>query len=316
MEKDEIKIYEILKNHPDLSRKDIIEQFNLSRDIMYEVIKKNPELKRLTSISQEEIDIALFHFNEGATNKEISKILNRSVDSVGDLFKKLNLSLSHRKRYVPYNPFENITNPHVQYWLGILATDGCVHGDRISISQCTKNIDIILKFQKFLNSSVNIRDCIHIKPDGEYMQHHISFRNENICKFLEKIGITERKTDTLKVSFPLTFDFLRGVIDGDGAIIPTTNAIRIASNSKDFTYQISDFLNGYNIKHSIYKYDNKPYDLQIVELLSVFRLINFLYYDGCTYLDRKYNNAQYIRNYIHKRFKFRELSSENPERNQ
>lgn len=53
------------------------------------------------------------------------------------------------KKLINYNPFENLENKEVQYWLGWLASDGCITGNRIIISLQRQDRDVLEKFCSF-----------------------------------------------------------------------------------------------------------------------------------------------------------------------
>lgn len=49
--------------------------------------------------------------------------------------------------------------------------------------------------------------------DGTYSAR---FKSSINVKQLKKYGITERKSHNLKLKTPITFEMLRGIIEGDG----------------------------------------------------------------------------------------------------
>jgi hypothetical protein len=313
------QIKEIIDHYLVSGLKSTVENCNISTSQIYRILKENgikPHVK-INNIDKElKKSKAIELYKEGHTKKNISEILNLSYDWLLDMFKKEGL-IEKVVKQIDYNPFENYLNPHIQYWLGLLATDGSISDNRLSLFQCIKHKDIILKFQSFLGD-VRLREVTHKKKNGNFQAIGIQFRNKKVCQYLtDIIGITSNKTFTLKIKIPITFDFLRGAIDGDGSIEANYDRIRLCSASKEFIDQISTLLSNFNIIHGIYfrKTKNGIYEIQVNEHFSVNKLLNFLYYDGCTYLECKYHNAQCIRNNMQKRFKFRELSSENPERN-
>ena len=58
-----------------------------------------------------------------------------------------NTKYKDMKKLIDYNPFEDLTNEDVQYWLGWLASDGCVVGNRISLSVQRRDRDILEKLK-------------------------------------------------------------------------------------------------------------------------------------------------------------------------
>lgn len=105
------------------------------------------------------------------------------------------------------------------YAIGLLATDGCLYNDGRHMSLTTKDIDQAKNFIKCLNLKVKIG----LKNSGsnkEKKYFHIQFGDVIFYKFLESIGLTERKSLTLgkiDIPNPFFFDFLRGCFDGDGS---------------------------------------------------------------------------------------------------
>jgi hypothetical protein len=77
------------------------------------------------------------------------------------------------------NPFKNLNDPNVQYWLGWLATDGYIsHSEnRITLSLSIKDIDVIEKFRDFVSPNLKIHHSIH---HDKYEMVFVSFRNKEI----------------------------------------------------------------------------------------------------------------------------------------
>lgn len=226
-------------------------------------------------------------------------------------FRKIDFQKRRYKKesqQVSENVFKDLSNIETQYWLGWLASDGAISGTRIALGVKELDKEILYKFREFLNSNINIFEVEKKMNNKTYLGVRMAFRNIAIVEYLGKLGIGERKSKTIKINFPITWDFMRGVIDGDGYIDSKRNRVQLASASKDFIYQVSEFFNIEEIKHSVYLH--KPsgtYNLQVHALPSVFKLINLLYTNAHTYLQRKYDNAAQIRNNLEEKYsKFRE----------
>src|SRR5690606_7087758 len=102
----------------------------------------------------------------------------------------------------------------------------------------SKDKQILEDFSGFVKSNHVITK--HKSREYGTIYYTIKFSATRICEKLEEIGITERKSLSLKVvpSVLCSFDFLRGVVDSDGHINKRT--IEIYTSSEDFAYQISD----------------------------------------------------------------------------
>jgi len=216
-------------------------------------------------------------------------------------------------RNVKHNPFINLEDRETQYWLGLLATDGGIYRNRITLGLNSKDLEHIEKYKIFINSNLPIYKTEHSKYKGHFMSN-FSFSSISVTNFLINLGITRNKSKTLDIKIPITWDFLRGVIDGDGCISFFKNknkkeyncCISIVSASKLFIDKIKKFFDDNLIKNRLYLYKNL-YRIHIINFVNCKMLIEFLYKNADIYLERKYLKAQFISNYkLKKDLKFRE----------
>lgn len=249
-----------------------------------------------TELQQLIKDYKKLNINKLALKYNLNKITIRKY------LKSNNVFIERKNKFIKENPFKDLNNEEVQYWLGYLATDGNIHENRISLNQKFEDKDVIIKFKKFLKIKNKLIKRYCKKRNKTYSYSGISFRDTKTCEFLNNLGITKNKSFTLKMNFELNFNFIRGVIDGDGSIISNSkfknkNIIKICSMSKDFINQIVEFLTKNNIKSKTYKYKKGIYSIYIGRKLDILELISKLYSnDNCICMKRKYNNAQEIRN--------------------
>lgn len=218
-------------------------------------------------------------------------------------------------RSVQHNPFQNLDDEEVQYWLGMLATDGCVFKNTIALSLSYEDLKHLEKYKLFLNSNLKISTS----KDKRFKNSSIScftFSNYDVVLFLNSIGITEKKTFSLKLNIPITWNILRGIIDGDGCYYKGFSKktkinhcrVSISTASENFANQISDFYTLNNIKHQIYFVKKRNfYSINVNNFINCKKLIYNLYNNANIYLNRKYFKAQLISNYqLKKDLKFRE----------
>ncbi len=104
------------------------------------------------------------------------------------------------------------------YAVGLLTADGCLSNDGRHLNLTSKDKEQIENFKKCLGLKSKIGKKAR---GGEKIKKYycVQFSNTRLYKFLEKIGLTPRKSLTLKeVTIPTNFfpDFLRGLFDGDG----------------------------------------------------------------------------------------------------
>ena len=103
--------------------------------------------------------------------KTSTKTFKRMCEEVG-----INYPIfSNRK--VHHNPFADLSNPDVMYWLGWLATDGYIsHKEtRVTLDLSIRDIDVIEKFQQFVSPKLTIHHSIHHK---KFEMIFISFRRK------------------------------------------------------------------------------------------------------------------------------------------
>ncbi|MBL7157431.1 MAG: hypothetical protein ISS92_04640 [Candidatus Omnitrophica bacterium] len=195
-----------------------------------------------------------------------------------------------------------IWNRDFAYGIGLIATDGCLSSDGRHIEFSSKDLESVNNFKK----SFKLKNRIGRKTRGtlpDKLYHRIQFGNVKFYKFLLTIGLSPRKSHTLKgLRVPKHFfaDFLRGVIDGDGSIgyfmHPESKKkqfrVRIASASIDFLKWLKNKINKLlPIKGSI-KLKTRAYELCYYKNDSK-KLVNFIYYDtDIVYLKRKYKIAE------------------------
>lgn len=143
--------------------------------------------------------------------------------------------------------FDEITCPEKAYFLGLLATDGCIktvknrgpvecvlhlHEDDISVLQFFKN---------FANLPGSIRPT-HKRDSPNQMG--ISLVSRHLCESLVAWGITPKKSRTLEILRPIPHqfeaDFIRGCWDGDGWVGPSQYTL--TSASINFIHQVQDII--------------------------------------------------------------------------
>lgn len=225
-----------------------------------------------------------------------SKLVSKYLSSLGYNFRK-------RRQKVFWNPFEDINNSEVQYWLGWLASDGSIHKDRISLQLSRKDIDVLYNFKTFLKEAVSIRTFTWSISNKEFPACSISFRNKEIVSFLETLGLTSNKTFNLNPKFEITPSFLRGFIEGDGTLelkkIEDRNIgrVRISTASK---YMASKIINFYLLNNLYFRYYSNKSRIKFHEIVvskreDVLKLLDMLYNNANTFMERKYCNAVQIR---------------------
>jgi len=114
-----------------------------------------------------------------------------------------------------------------------------------TISIVSKDVEHLLKIKEFIPD-------IHLyyRKNGMLTAY---FGSKETWKYLVGIGITPKKSRNLVFKEPITWDFLRGLFDGDGHFRFAKPGVEwnIVSASLYFANQVSNFLTSQDIKNSV-----------------------------------------------------------------
>jgi hypothetical protein len=245
-------------------------------------------MKRTHFTKEEELDICLSYIS-GLNTVIIANKYDTYNTSIRRILLRNNIVLrpvGFDQRKVKDNPFIDINNSEVQYWIGLLATDGCITNDSIVLQLQEKDKYLLDKYCKFLGGTIKVNKYYNKKYN--IFEYYVKFKNPSIKKTLIEYGIIPQKSFNLCLNIPITYSLLRGVIDGDGSIINSKGQtkITIVSGSKLFLEQIKLFLLKEDIKSTIISYKNL-FILSIFKQKQIVKLYNFLYNDAIIFLQRK-----------------------------
>jgi hypothetical protein len=246
-------------------------------------------------ISKESIEKLADGFN---TSRAIAKELGISRDALYKLTKKYNIP-TLKPDIIDTNAFLEINDEYKAYWLGFMYSDGYINkrGNQLEVSLCSKDIDHLIKFKKFLcdkrgDDVIKVSKVTLKSTNKVYYRSRYVVSGKNFCQNLINQGCTNRKTFTLK--FPeleesLIRHFIRGYFDGDGCIYSSRGraAIEITSASVEFLEGIKKVFPEFNEikKDSRNKNVNRIY----CSHRKADAVLNKLYKDSNIYLDRKFN---------------------------
>lgn len=177
------------------------------------------------------------------------------------------------------------------YWLGFLAADGSVVNNTLII-----HLNIIDKkhlelFKVFIEANYNVEEILN-SQNRETSK--IQINSFELISYLRKYNIIQNKS--LIFSIPVKeipekylFDFLRGLIDGDGCIRINNHqqiSLSFCSGSKKCVEQMNEFL---GINNKISKYEN-TYSIQVTGNKKAKAILDKLYSTSTenTRLSRKY----------------------------
>lgn len=133
-------------------------------------------------------------------------------------------ALAHRgKRYRPRGAARGGLIPlewssQLAYVAGLIATDGCLVGDRRHLSLTSADVDLLETFRSLIGKP-HLKMRRKVSPLGSAFD--VQFGDVELWRFLNGAGLTPRKSLTLgALSVPdvVFFDCARGLLDGDGSI--------------------------------------------------------------------------------------------------
>lgn len=233
----------------------------------------------------------IFDYLNGESTKSIAKKLNTYNTSIRRVLLRNNINLRNCSESQTNRPniFEDLTKEEVQYWLGILASDGTIGKKNFLIALEFKESDLnhLIKYCNFTYSSYK---KITYKKYNCYC-YRSSFKNKKINLYLKNLGITNNKSKTIKINFKFNEHFIRGVFDGDGTTSIRKNSklgeYRIFTASENFKNQISDFLKEKDIKHTVSKSKNNLFTVSVFKQSEVKKFYDMIYNNATVFLERK-----------------------------
>lgn len=205
-----------------------------------------------------------------------------------------------KKPKFDHTVFRSIDTEEKAYWLGFIAADGCVSYDP---SRAHYNLEIGLA----------VKDREHLEKAKKFFKHtkEITYRestnscrltmcNKEMCEDLIKLGITPRKSLTLKfpesLDPPLIRHFIRGYFDGDGSI---------SKSKKSITFKLSmlgtyEFLSSIRMHYDCgvplkkdKRHTNNTYYMYY-RVGPALELLESIYKDSNIFLTRKKELYEYI----------------------
>lgn len=250
----------------------------------------------------EEIIIQEYQDDKMATCSSLSLKYKINDRTISKWLKNHNIPIKQNSGYISkadQNYFKIIDTPSKAYLLGFITADGAVTGKvkekptSCSIEVQEKDKNIILFAQKEINPFATITNC-HYKGKNNL---RISFNGVQLCSYLERYGIVQNKSKTIKevpydlIPKELLCFYFRGLIDGDGCI-GKRGQVSIYSGSKDFLISVQTILcNELDLK-KLKIYQGTAYFLTWTSKEDREKLFNFLYKDNLNmtyYYERKYN---------------------------
>lgn len=234
---------------------------------------------------------------------------NRFV-STGEILKKYRISKTLFYKYIKENNFPlrgerdkgrkyffNMNkikqDSHEKYyWIGFISADGSILGNSLRIQLQLRDKEILENFQSFMETNAPIKET---KNNHGKDTCYISINSAEFVEYLAEYNIIANKSliftiPTDKIPKEYLFDFIRGLIDGDGTVSRRKNKGNIYvvfySGNEECVKQMAN----------IWEVDNSPHFQAGVWRLCVegnqkaYHILEKIYENSSekTRLDRKY----------------------------
>ena len=251
----------------------------------------------------------------GASAEFAAACIGRGKDACYEALKLAGITgLLRNRRGAKYqvnlNYFDVIDTQDKAYWLGFITADGWLSCGKLYIELQSKDREHLEKFKKAIEFTGPIMDrtqknsCKHHKKD-KYFSSRILVSSKQIVDSLIELGLTENKSLTVteceQVPEHLLSHYYRGIFDGDGnygisgkypqlrvrlvATLPLINSFRkfIARNNVKTESKP-------RLKHK----NSEVYEYELGGNILAPKVMNLLFKDAETYLDRKYNFCKQV----------------------
>jgi intron-encoded putative endonuclease len=180
--------------------------------------------KGYKDLTKDEKEKIIELFSKGKRISEIIKEIKTTKRAVPQVLKDANIYTLRKNRYtLNEDYFENIDSPEKSYWLGMIASDGCITETNY-IVLALNDTDVLEKFKEDIEYTGEIYLTVH-RWDGYERNptYRINFSSKKMCNDLRNAGIHEKKSLTfndIPEILPKEYirDFIRGYFDGDGCI--------------------------------------------------------------------------------------------------
>ena len=165
------------------------------------------------------------------TSRQLAKKYGCTKTLILDIWHKKG-KVNNRKRYRKYKIeneklFSNLNN-ETAYFLGFIASDGCIFRLKNSNKQATISISlkdndeyILEYFKKLLGTDKPISHTTITISTGVSVQSRLEISSNRIADDLEKLGITPNKTKNVvipNIDKKYMICFIHGYFDGDGSV--------------------------------------------------------------------------------------------------
>ncbi len=264
--------------------------------------KQENHPQKLTKIIQLQVHTA---YKDGLDPRNIAKKFDVSEATIRNTLRRNEIKTRTLKEATIKHTLDatvfDILTEESAYWIGMLMADGFIiqrKGNSLNVGLGLQLSDIehIEKFKRFLKTDYRI----NIRPDKNFAEFRVV--SDQLGNALGRYGVVPRKCKITKAVPELENNrhFWRGLVDGDGHV--GTSWIRKTTEMPEISLCGSiDLITQFHayIKRLVptYKGSIRPHHGSFTVMINgqgAITVIKELYGDCETYLDRKYETAQYI----------------------
>lgn len=247
------------------------------------------------------------YINKDRTMDDIARELGIARSSLYYYIKKYNLigtNLKNTKSITRYidESLVDLSNPDVSYLAGLVATDGFIRQNCITLALSGENgkqilNDIAIAFK--YNGEIKPRENHGGFSSNEY--YELTICSSKLVSLLEsKFNIVGKKSDgnsRFNTEY-ITNDedclrsYLRGIIDGDGTLELDRYRFQITEGNEVFIHEILEFINiwfGFNVEMS-YRTDREGnYPYFVLNRVQTTEFLDWVYTDAKLKINYKYD---------------------------
>ncbi|PRT14044.1 hypothetical protein C6353_26550 [Bacillus toyonensis] len=217
-----------------------------------------------------------------------------------------NMSESKRKYQLDINFFDNIDTEEKAYWLGFIAADGTIKGEKNTVMDLVlqaKDVDMLEMLKMHLNYNAPIHKREGVTKNGkQFYARGLRIMDKHVCERLAGYGIVKRKQSTVRIPQGLDKEmirhFIRGYFDGDGSIgeilspgkITPQKVFSVTGNELMISDIRGILVNECDLKANKLKKDNRSkhtYSLHYGGNKQILKIYEFLYKNASVFMLRK-----------------------------
>ena len=235
MENEIIELYNLGETFTDIGKK-----YGISRKQVVKILKKlgvyDVNKRRKHEVNKQDIikfsEDIIDMWNKGINSPKIAEIYNCNKSTIISILKERNIDTTRKsynfKRYEYRDTYFNeIDTERKAYWLGLIASDGCVDkNNNITFSQKICDYDLVKELRNDICiSEVPLKIIKQICNGKEHEYVNLNICSSYMGKRLRAIGVTNHKSYDLDIlnlvnNIPeyLHRHFIRGYFDGDGSV--------------------------------------------------------------------------------------------------